>query len=532
MASPVRQQISIPSTSTNYLRVAREQWLIIAISIVICVAAGIVSQQLGTKNYTAQADLLISPVDNADSTFVGISVFQSISADPTSNVLTLARYLNTPATAEVVRQQLHLSNSTDFLLRSISVQPLSQTNIVSVQASARSPKVAAEIANGFANATVTRRTAQIQTDAARVIVRLQAQITRSGSASSPSTALLQQRLAALRSLIGLPDPSLSVLNRAEIPTAPNKTSTKLIVIATALGGLLLGFGIALLSDSVGGKIRRENDLLLRDRLPILARVPRLSAWALREYFAGRTNLPPAAWEAYRTLRTNLLRSVEHGHTPVILVTSAMPGEGKTLTAVNLAVTFAAQDMRVLLVDGDFRRPMIASFFGIASPRDGFSSTFIKGNLKSTMIPAPGYANLDVLLPTLRDLSQIDQLDPERVQQVFTVLREHADVVVVDSAPAADVSDALVLASAADMVVLAVRIGYTRRDRFDALREALSQYGIAPSGLVVTTREPPKDAVIGSTMPVALDLKAPVRPRRPRRGESSVEHSERSSHSST
>ncbi len=504
--TPSPRSQATTSAPANYLRVLRERWLIVALTVVVCVAAGVLSERSTAKKYSARSDLLISPVDNGDATFVGINVFRNISSDPTSNVLTLARYLNTPATAALVRRNLHLSQSPGALLGMISVQPLSQTDIVSVHASANSPALAARLANGFADATIARRSQQVQSDVKQVVSRLQAQVNATGAAS-PANALVLQRLAGLRSMIGLPDPSVAVLNRAEAPLAADQKSTKLVIIATALAGLLLGFGIALLTDSLGGKIRGENDLLTRARVPILARVPRLSPWLVREYFGRRTNLPPAAWEAYRTLRTNLLRSTVPGETPVILVTSAMPGEGKTFTAINLAITFAAQNSRVLLVDGDFRRPMIASFFGVAPPRDGFRSTFIEPNFRRVIRNAPGYANLRLVLPTLRDLGQIDELDSERVAQTFDALRSQADVIVVDSAPA-DVSDPLILAAAADMLLVAVRIGYTRRERLESLQESLSQHVVSATGLVVTMRDTAKDAVHGSTMPVALEFKPP------------------------
>lgn len=499
---------------TNYLRVLRERWLVVALTVIVCVAGGVLSERSAAKKYSAESDLLITPVDNGDSTFIGVNVFRNISSDPTSNLLTLARYLNTPATAELVRRNLHLNESAGALLAKITVQPLSQTDIVAVRASAESPTLAARLANGFADATIARRTAQIQADVSKVVTRLQAEVDRSGAPSSGAVVLVQQRLAGLRSLLGLPDPSVSVLSRAGVPAAADQKSTKLVILATALAGLLLGFGIALLSDSLGGKIRGEDELLSRTRIPILARVPRLTPWLVREYFGRRTALPPAAWESYRTLRTNLLRSVAPGETPVILVTSAMPGEGKTFTAINLAITLAAQNSRVLLVDGDFRRPMVASFFGVAPLRDGFTSTFIAPNFRKVIRDAPGYKNLQLMLPTLRDLSQIDELDSERVAHTFDSLRGMADVVVVDSAPA-DVSDPLILASAADMILIAVRIGYTRRERFDALQEALAQHVIPATGLVVTVRESAKEAVHGSTMPVPLGLKPPGTQRRKR-----------------
>ena len=502
------EEVSPARASSSYLRVLREQWPLIAGITILCVSVAFLSQAFVTPTYTASSDLLISPVDASDNTFVGINVFRNTSSDPTSNVLTLARYLKTPATAEIVKSRLHLADSPTQLLNSISVEPLSQTNIVSIVASARSAPLATSLANAFADATVARRSQQVQVDVSAIITRLQAQLGRSKASSAAVVLPIQQRLAELRSLLSLPDPTVSVLNRADVPTSANRTSLKLIAIASGLAGLLLGFGAALISDSVGGKIRREDELMLRQRLPILARIPRLSRSTIQDYLAGRSNLPPGAWEAYRTLRANIMRGAKTGPpAPVIVVTSAMAGEGKTMTAVNLAVSLAAQDLRVILVDGDFRRPMMATIFGVPSPRDGFTSAFIEGDIETVLRDAPGQARVRLLLPTLSAPRQIDQLDAAGVQKAFDGLRAAADIVVVDSAPAVDVSDALLLAREADITLITVRLGFSRRDKFEALRAALAQHGVTPSGLVVTVRDPPSFSVEGSTTPIAIDLKS-------------------------
>lgn len=491
----------------SYLRVLREQWPVVAVSVIVCIFSGLIGRQLVPSSYTARSDLLISPVDPSDDTFIGINVFRNLSSDPTANSLTLARYLDTYSTAAIVKRRLRLPDSPQALLKTVSVVPVSQTNIASITATSSSPRAAQLLANAFADAAIQRRTQEVQAEIKKVIERLQSQVRRgSGNAASPQLAAVQQRLSTLRSLVGLPDPTLTILNRAEAPGAATKPSAKLVAVASALAGLLLGFALALLAETFGGKIRREDDLLLRDRLPVLARIPKLRQTAVTEYLAGRTNLPAAVWEPYRTLRANILRAGEVGHAPVIVVTSAGAGDGKTLTALNLAVTLAATDMRVVLVDGDFRRPMIGSIFGVPMPREGFAATFVRGEVQAALVDAPGNSNLRLLLPTLRDLTQIDHLDTDGVARAFAALRKAADVVVVDSAPAGEVSDALLLASAADVTLLAVRLGYTRRDRFEALRDALAQYGISASGLVVTVRTPPEQVIYGSTTPVAVDLR--------------------------
>lgn len=106
------------------------------------------------------------------------------------------------------------------------------------------------------------------------------------------------------------------------------------------------------------------------------------------------------------------------------------------------------------------------------------------------------------------MSQIDQLDPDRIDALFNKLRSMAHVVVVDSAPATEVSDGLLLASAADVTIIAVRMGYTKRTRLDSLRDSLAQYGVQPAGLVLTTRSSPDYVAHGSTMPVPVELKVP------------------------
>jgi tyrosine-protein kinase len=477
-------------------------------TMLLCVAVGLFAERSVAKSYSSQADLLISPVDNGDTTFIGISVFRNISADPTSNVLTLSRYIDTEETATIVKRNLKLTQSPADLLGMIKINPLTQTGIVSIGAKTGSPQLAAAVANGFADATLQRRTQLVQSDVKKVASRLQTELARSQGTGAPGLSVVQARLAGLRSLVGLPDPSLSVLNRAQVPTAPDGRSTKLIVIATALAGLLLGFGLALLAYTLGGVIRNESELLARSRAPILGRIPRLSTSLVRGYFAGSRNLPPMAWEAYRSLRTNILRAAVPGDPPVILVTSAMPGEGKTFTAVNLAVTLAAQHSRVVLIDCDFRRPMIANVFGVAAPRDGFAAMFMEGEPGKAMRDAPGHQNLKLALPTLTDLAQVDELDTARASKAFNWLRRNADVIVVDSAPT-DVSDPLILASAADMVLVSVQIGQTRRSRYEALQEAFSQYGVPTTGLVVTSRENAKEVMYGSTMPVPLEFRPPA-----------------------
>jgi receptor protein-tyrosine kinase len=168
----------------------------------------------------------------------------------------------------------------------------------------------------------------------------------------------------------------------------------------------------------------------------------------------------------------------------------MPGEGKTMTSVNLAIALALAGQRVVLADGDLRRPMIATVFGIGTNPRGFADVLLgRADPEEALTSAPGHGDRLRLLLSSPDQAQlIDLLDPERVERALTELRLVADVVVIDSPPITEVADALALADEAEVVLVAVRLGRTRRDRLDELRRMLAQRGIAPAGFVVTTRK--------------------------------------------
>ena len=138
---------------------------------------------------------------------------------------------------------------------------------------------------------------------------------------------------------------------------------KLSIAVALFAALLLGSGAALASELISPRVNRAEELLLEQRLPILARIPRMPRRAIARYLTGRERLPGTAWEAYRTLRASLATAGRNGGFPrTILVWSSIPGEGKTLTSVNLAITMALSGVRVVLVDADLRRPMIATAF--------------------------------------------------------------------------------------------------------------------------------------------------------------------------
>ena len=483
--------------ASRYLAALREHWLLILTLVVVAVGSAAAYSYTAPKKYKAEADLLVTP--QSDSTFDGLPVIRE-SNGLTSGVLTAARLVQTPQVAERVRTEQSFGLSRNALLGSIQVQPVSQSNIIAIIATAGSPTRAADIANAFALGFVHLRKDAFDAALNGTMARLRARI---GSLppsqlSTPAASDLRAQLAQLQTLAGGPDPSVSVASPAVPPSSPSWPRPKLSMAIALLVALLLGAGAALALELFNPRINREDELLLGHRLPILARVPRVSGSAASRYLTHRGRLPAHVWEAYRTLRASLTGAGPDGGYPrTILVTSAIPGEGKTMTSVNLAITMALTGTKVILIDADLRRPMTATVFGAAARANGFGLLLL-GNAapELALLEAPGTPNLQLLLSNPEHAHLVDLLQRERLETVLEQLRDYADVIIIDSPPLTEVGDALPLADVADLVLVAVRLGRSRRDKLDELRRALAQRGVSPAGFVVTTQRRSRKAPYG------------------------------------
>ena len=485
-------QTSDQQGAGRYLNALREHWLLVTLLVSAAVGAAVLYSATVEKRYEAQTDVLVTPVSASDPTFVGIGLLRE-SSDQSRSILTAARFVKTPQIADAVLDRLGIEGSREDLLDAVTVTPLGQSNIVTIQGEASSPELAATIANAFAEEMLAQRTARFKEDLELTIERLRARLaaTPATDAASIEVTALRQRLGNLSGLVGGDDPTLQVTSAAVAPAVPVWPRPALSIGIALLASLLLGSGLAIALELANPKVTREEELLLEQRLPILARVPRMSKGVVQRYLAGREQLPGDVREAYRTLRASLaLAGKEREFPRTILVASAIPGEGKSMTSANLAITIALAGQRVILVDGDLRRPMIATIFGVAARPLGLGTVLAgKGNVRDALVAAPGHGDeLRLLTASPEQAHMVDLLDTARVERVFAQLREQADVVIVDSPPLTEVSDALTLADEAEAVLVAVRLGRSRRDRLNELRRLLAQRGVPVAGFVVTTNE--------------------------------------------
>lgn len=476
--------------SVRYVQALLAHWRLIATLVVVAVASALVFTSLATKRYEATADLLITPVPATDTVYQGFSVFRQ-SLDGSSSVVTAARSMQTPELRAKAFAKLPKHGSGV----SISIVPLSQADIVSVQATAPSAVVAAAAANGYADAIAAARTAIFQSELQQRIAQLARQVASFPVATRQNNFTyigLQQQISQLRGALGLPDPTIRVLDRAQPPGAASWPRPKLTVAITILVALLLGSGAAIFLETTNPRLTRESELTLDHRLPILTRVPRLPRRTVEGYMMRTAALPGEVWKSYQTLRAVLATAGDNGAYPrSILVTSASASDGKTMTALNLAITLSNAGLRVVLMDADFHRPMLGTIFDAKVRRDGFVR-LLRGEatLAEASIPAAGYPGLRLVLAGSEHSHTSSILESERVAQVFRELEAEADVVVIDAPPIPEVAEALWVAAAAEVVLICARIGHTRRDRLEQLRALLGRRGITPLGFVLTQRESP------------------------------------------
>jgi len=466
--------------AVGFVDALRNHWVAIAGLVAIAAVAALAYSLTSTKKFDAEAIMLVAPVEDADDAFIGIDVFRDSSGGTGTSVYTLGRQLLSPQIVDTAKAQLGQSRQTrrDFL-KSVTIKPTQQSASVSIVASDPSARRAARIANTIADVTLAVRGQTVQEQITAASARLEARLP---NATLTESRLIQSRLAALSSLRGLGDPTVRVQTRAVPPETSSGTSPVLAVIVAVLAALLLSVLFALALERFVPRLTSDDPLVRR--MPVLARVPRAPGRRVRSYLGGQGTLPADLWEAYRILRANLGGEGTTAAPRSILVTSAIQAEGKTMTSVNLAIVLAAAGHRVVLVDGDLRRPMVARVFEFHHPL-GFTD-LLSGRASVDEVladPRKFGDRLRLVLPGSE--RPPDLLEAARIRPVIAALENAADVVIIDSPPLTEFADAISLASAVDAVIIAVRFGRSRRDRYRELVELLRDRGITPAGLVLT-----------------------------------------------
>ena len=306
---------------------------------------------------------------------------------------------------------------------------------------------------------------------------------------------LLKKLKEAGILAGLKSSNINIVDVASVPVVPVSPKIPLNIALSCIGGLLLGVSLAFVVDTVDSSIRTPEDVETHCSLPSLGIIPSVAGSANR---SRRTTGPPKHFilpvtaeqsasggaEAFRALRTSLMLSSPGAPPQVILVTSAMTKEGKSFMSINLAVVLAQTGKKVLLVDSDMRRPSINKYLGIRM-NNGLSACLAGSEDSAAMsVPVEEIPGLYVLPAGHTPPYPAEMLGSEALPRLVQQWRDQFRYIVIDTPPALAVTDAVVSARVADVVVLVARSEKSRRQSLVRTRDLLRNAHANIAGVVV------------------------------------------------
>ncbi|MBF0395304.1 MAG: polysaccharide biosynthesis tyrosine autokinase, partial [Desulfobacterales bacterium] len=263
--------------------------------------------------------------------------------------------------------------------------------------------------------------------------------------------------------------NIRVVDKAEVPEKPIKPKKKRNIILSVFIGLFFGIGLAFFFEYLDNTIKIPEDIKNHLKIPYLGPVPYLDIdEGTSETASERPELitfhspKSTASEAYRGIRTGILFSSAGSEPRVILVSSAGPQEGKTLTSTNLAITMAQSGNKVVIIDCDLRRPKVHKMFNLS--RDIGMTNVLVGNKKiDEVVLQTGIPNLSMIPSGPIPPNPSEILGSNRMKDILELLKEKFDKVIIDTPPITAVTDAVILSKAVDGVVLVVRANDTIRE---------------------------------------------------------------------
>lgn len=308
------------------------------------------------------------------------------------------------------------------------------------------------------------------------------------------------------------DSNVRVIDRALLPKAPFRPTLRKNLKAALGLGLLLGLGMIALLEYLDRTVKTAEQVEKLLQLPVLSVIPdvskgtRTQRYGMYGYASRKARSPQLesatplsiellpqshprleASEAYRSLRTALmLSSAEELHT--VAVTSSVVGEGKTSTAVNLAVVMAQLGKRVLLVDADLRQPRVHKIFR-SSNRSGLVSYLTTIGQSGEGIHHTEISRLDIVPCGPHPPNPSELLASEKMAQFLVVARENYDFIVLDTPPVLAVTDAILVGSRIDGVLLCVRAGHVTRESARTCHERLRLAEVRVLGAVLNGWQP-------------------------------------------
>lgn len=435
----------------DYLRILRNHWLGVVVVVVTCVGLAGIYSLTQPKVYAANANGFVSAGGTAADPALS-SVSDSLAKSRAGSYLFLA---TSRATAQTVITDLGLNTSPAALIGQITAEQPSDTVLIKITARAGTPREAQALADAW-------------------VVALQEQIE---AAENPGG----NNEAAIR---------IITVESAALPSSPVSPRIQFNLLIGLGVGLLLGFGYALVRSQLDRRIRSAGAVEKEFGISVVGQIPKANV--LKHEVGARAELAvvtgtargndQSAAEAFRKLRTNLQFMSVDNPPRIIVVTSSKPGDGKSTVTANLAAAIAASGAPVILLDGDLRRPTVATSFGLVEGA-GLTDVLIgRAQIDDVLQQHSELPGLQVMAAGGIPPNPSELLGSQTMARLLKKLSERA-IVLVDAPPLLPVTDGAVLTAMSDGAFVVVSSGKTLDTELAASLDYLKAVNGRPLGIV-------------------------------------------------
>lgn len=426
----------------DYLGIIRRYWVFIVATTLFGILLACVMTLMVKPVYTAKTQLFVA-IQNSGS----VADLQQGNTFSQARVKSYVETAKTPAVLQPVIDSLGLQLTPAQLATQIVPSADMNTVIITISASDPSPAQAAAIAQGVSTSLID------------VVEELESPAT---GQSSPV--------------------KLSVVTPSVAPSAPSSPKIEMNLALGLIIGLGVGLLVAFVRSNLDSRIRGVDGFKALSDLPILGGISFDSAASKRPLLTHVPGASPRA-ESFRQIRTNLKFAHVSNQSKTVLVTSSLPGEGKSTTAVNIAIAMAQSGQRVALVDADLRRPMVSTYLGLE--RDAGLTTALVGNARFEDLLQPSSdENLYVLTSGQIPPNPSELLGSDAMSELLRGLEALFDAVIIDAPPLLPVTDAAVLAEKVGGVIMVVGAGKIKQRDLEKSLSAMRLVGAKVLGTVI------------------------------------------------
>lgn len=426
----------------DYIRILRKNWLVIVLITLVGIGAAAAYSLVATPKYEASNTLVVS-------TQAGDTVqdLQQGNTFTLARMNTYAQMVTTPVVMAPVITGLKLDVTPVQLAKTITATNPLNTTLITITATSPSARTAAATANALA-VSLTKAVEAVETP--------------QGATTSPV--------------------KLSVVQQAVPPVKPSSPKVPLNLALGLLIGLALGIAYAVTRSALDTRILTQKDVSEVTDTPIVGAIP-FDPKADGQPLAVHADPLGQRAESFRSLRTNL-QFLHMDGSASFTITSALPGEGKSTTVVNLAIALADAGKKVALLDTDLRKPKVADYLGIDGAV-GLTDVLI-GRVRVGDVMRPwGGRSLYVMPSGKIPPNPSELLGSEQMRTLMDVLERDFDVVLCDAPPLLPVTDAALLATEGSGAIVIVGAGQAHRQQLEAALQVLRTAGAKPAGIVIS-----------------------------------------------